>query len=509
MAAKMKEQTEAHKETRGFFRRPVALAVAVVALVAVLYFAGVPQNPPGFFVDESSIAYNAYKLSRDGADEHGEHWPLYFRAFGEYKSPVYIYLLAGLYRVTGPSIAVARALSATAGLLAALALGLLAALITRRRTDGLACGAFLCLTAALTPWLFEISRLVFEVALIPLLVSLFLLLLYDARGREDWRWPRAAALALVLALVTYTYSAGRLLAPLYALGLLLFVTRTRWRGVLRVWAAYAVALVPLFLFSEHHPGALGARFADVTFIKPTETPTQIALGFIVNFFGNFNPSNWLWNGDPEPRHHVPFLGSMLVATFILGLVGLCVVLLRYGREAWWRFIIYGLAASVVPSSLTLDRFHTLRLAAVPVFFLVLVAPGLEWLSQAGRGARARRAALVALLLLTVLQGAAFRWRFHGEAPRRWHNFDTFYPEVFAAALQRPERPIYIRDAHAAPGYMHAYWYATLRGMDISQFVRLSKDEQAPAGALVISTELPCTDCEIILHRGPFRAYVQR
>src|SRR5690348_2317733 len=84
----------------------------LLLLFALSYFYQVPQNPPGFYIDESSIAYNAYTIASTGRDEYGESWPLYFRAFGEYKNPVYIYLLAFLFSLFGPSILVARLLSA-------------------------------------------------------------------------------------------------------------------------------------------------------------------------------------------------------------------------------------------------------------------------------------------------------------------------------------------------------------------------------------------------------------
>jgi hypothetical protein len=63
---------------------------------------GVHANPPGFHIDESSIAYNAHTVSLPGRDECGEAWPLYFRAFGDYKNPTYVYMLAAVFRVTGP-----------------------------------------------------------------------------------------------------------------------------------------------------------------------------------------------------------------------------------------------------------------------------------------------------------------------------------------------------------------------------------------------------------------------
>ncbi|HWS55640.1 MAG TPA: hypothetical protein VN228_15985, partial [Pyrinomonadaceae bacterium] len=74
--------TDARRPTPG-----TLLLLAAVALAAALYFAGAPSNPPGFYIDESSIAYNAHLVSETGRDEHGERLPLFFRAFGEYKNP--------------------------------------------------------------------------------------------------------------------------------------------------------------------------------------------------------------------------------------------------------------------------------------------------------------------------------------------------------------------------------------------------------------------------------------
>src|SRR2546421_9334417 len=79
-------------------RRAALLVLFLVAFGVALYFEGLRHNPPGFHLDESSIAYNAHTVSQTGRDEHGEAWPLYFRAFGEFKNPVYIYILAALFR---------------------------------------------------------------------------------------------------------------------------------------------------------------------------------------------------------------------------------------------------------------------------------------------------------------------------------------------------------------------------------------------------------------------------
>ena len=499
--------------------------LAISLLVVIAYFAQVGKNPPGFFIDEASIAYNAHTIAQHGVDEHGQHFPLYFRAFGEYKSPVYIYALAAVFRFTGPSVFVARLLSAILGLSAAILLGLLAFRITSRRVTGM----IVFIAAGLTPWLFEVSRLVFEVTLLPTLLALFLLLLHSLSKRDEWPWQNAAGLGLLLGLMVYSYSAGRLLAPLFALGLVFFVNRRPWRGVVFTWIVFALTLAPLAVFSVRNPGTLGERFKYVTYVKPGDSRTEIVGRFFKNYARDFSLRSWLIAGDPEPRHHLPGMGSLLAGVVILGLLGAVLVLLYHRREAWWRFILYGLAVSAVPASLTLDHFHTLRLIALPIFLLVLTVPAIEFLGSAGilpaesnvsadgdakvRANRAThgrgsvmRALLAALVLLIVVQGAVFQWQFH-TAPPRVDAFDSYYPQVLDAALAQPERPIYLLDKTPA-AYMYAYWYATLRGLDLNNFQRATRDAPPP-GAVVISHELPCTNCEMIFERGQFRVYRQK
>ncbi|HKP48083.1 MAG TPA: hypothetical protein VJT50_15890, partial [Pyrinomonadaceae bacterium] len=221
--------------TRLAFNRVKAFSLAVCLLLGLSYFIGVPQNPPGFFVDESSIAFNANSIAQHGADEHGIRFPLFFRAFGEFKSPVYIYILAAIYKVAGPGIGAARLLSALFGLAAAVVLGLLAAETfpaeESRRNGRFIAGTIVFSAALLTPWLFEISRLVFEVALTPLALALLLFAVAIAR-RNGWEWRHSIAIALALSLLTYSYSVGRVLGPLLAVGLIIFAgSGTGWKAV--------------------------------------------------------------------------------------------------------------------------------------------------------------------------------------------------------------------------------------------------------------------------------------
>ncbi|HEX8720296.1 MAG TPA: hypothetical protein VF736_06625, partial [Pyrinomonadaceae bacterium] len=360
-----------------------------------LYAWGAPRNPPGFFIDESSVAYNAHTVSETGRDEHGEAWPLYFRAFGDYKNPTYVYLLAAVFRAAGPSVAAARYLSASLGVLAALALGLVGARVTGRRGAGL----LTFVTALLTPWLFELSRVVVEVAAYPLACALVLLATRRASGKGRWGLADAGLVAGSLALVTYTYSTGRLFGPMLALGLALLVTtRARVVPLLTTWALYGLTLAPLLVYHRRNPEALTKRFSYLTYATPETSYAEDAWEFVRHFAGNLNPWRLLVTGDVNTYQiaSVPGAAPVLAAAFALALYGAWLALKSARGDAWWRFFFYALAASVVPASLTNDYFHMLRLAALPVFVVALAAPAFARLLEGGRARRAALALLVAL-----------------------------------------------------------------------------------------------------------------
>ena len=177
-------------------------------------------------------------------------------------------------------------------------------------------------------------------------------------------------------------------------------------------------------------------------------------------------------------------------------VGVVIVLARHRREAWWRFQLYALAASVVPAALTVNDFPQLRLIAFPVFLHVLAAPAVAWTLEGGVR---MRALLYVAAALVVAQGAQFQWRFHARAPERWYVFDARFPsKVLAPALAAARGGrVYLKDPPGRSGYIQALWHGALRGVEATRFARLSPDEAPPAGAVVISTEEACADCLLL------------
>jgi hypothetical protein len=276
-----------------------------------------------------------------------------------------------------------------------------------------------------------------------------------------------------------------------------------------VWALYALALIPMLVFALGHPDALSARFKIITYITPQNGYADDVWEFAVHYAANLNPWRMLVTGDPSTDQiaNIQGVGVILFATFALAIAGAYLAIKKERREPWWRFVFYGLAASLVPASLTNEPFHMLRLAAVPVFIIVLAAPALAWLVEGGR---MRRIALASVVSLTLAQGALFQWQYRASAhsPRRLHLFDAEYPsKIFQTALEASPRRVYLADAPAVPGYIQALWQATLRKAPLDTFVLLPQDAGAPEGAVFITTDDIRPRCRELAVSEPYKVCV--
>jgi hypothetical protein len=308
-------------------------------------------------------------------------------------------------------------------------------------------------------------------------------------------------------------------------------------GVLKIWLAYGITLVPLILFNRSHAGVLTKRLYEVSYIRPGAPWKQImesASEFVRRYLEDQSLTTLLMTGDYHPRHHVQGSGGvMLFATFILAMIGLLLVFARGWRDPWWRFVVYGLAVSIVPGAITNEPFHQLRLMGYLVFLLLLTIPALEWLlapdkpkqsahgtSKEAHGGDPNHAAVVShslwrpvrlgilgiLLAATVVQAIDFEVTFRRKGPERVNEFDVPYKPLYDAAVAQPQRPIYLENGMWGPAYMHAFWYATVEGRPLTEFVRLPDGAKPPSGAIVLSSNSECQNCQAIQKSGCYLLY---
>jgi hypothetical protein len=462
------------------------VTAGVVLAVAALHLWISPSNPPGFIRDEASISYNAYSLSQNLRDQDGGLLPLYVVSFSDYKSPLFVYLLAGVFRVTGPDPQVARGLASACVLGAVLLLGLLA---WRRTRSGVAAVATVVL-AGLTPWLFELGRVALETTLEPLVITVLLLIVDWAYRSERRTVERAVPVGLALGALTYVYAAGRLLAPLFALALLAFAGRGRWRWLVATWAAFAATFLPLAVYAVRHPGALTARYRATTFVEDGMSVAEIIRRAASNYVHDVNLWHWITEGDPKPYIHTwGGTGQLLAAVVALAIAGIVLVLLRERSDPWWRYVLVLLVLAPIPAALTEDRFYSLRLLPIPLLLVVLAMPAVAALVAAAASRWLPRLALVAVALAVAIQFGQFNDVFSSRGGERTTLFEAGVPDLLRHAFA-DGRTVFI-DYDDRYAQTHALWYAVSHGLPEERVSILPDGGIPPVGSRVFGRFQAC------------------
>jgi hypothetical protein len=469
-------------------RRPgVLVGLAVVAAVAGFQLWISPTNPPGFHRDEASISYNASTLATDLRDQNGALLPLYFPSFDDYKSPLFVYALAGAFRLTGPDADVARGLAAVSVLAAVLLLGLIAS----RRSRNAVVAVVVIVLAGTTPWLFELGRVAFEVSMEPLVLCLLLLAVDRAcRAEPGSALSLGVPIGLALGALTYVYAGGRLLAPLLAAALVLAGGQGRWRWIVAAWTTFAMTLVPLLVYVLVHPGALTQRFWATTFIQEGMSRSRIVRGVLENYARDVNLWEWVTRGDPKPYVHASNYGMLFATAVLLALAGAGLVLLRHRDDPWWRFVLAATVVSPVPAALTEDRLHALRLVPLAVLMLVLAVPALCLIVRTAATRPVAAAAVATVLAVaTAAQFVDFLDRYRESGPGRIELFEAGVPRLLDRGFADGATLHLDFDDHQAQA--HALWRSAELGLPRGRVVVLGDGATPAAGSIVFGRFQEC------------------
>jgi 4-amino-4-deoxy-L-arabinose transferase-like glycosyltransferase len=359
---------------RPWWRNSFAYIFLIVAsLLAALYLFRLGADPPGLYADEASIGYNAWAIAHFGTDQYGNHFPLFFVDFGDYKGPVATYLVAPLTWILAGGSAAVRLPSVLAGISILLIAGRIAYLLTRSREVAL----LAIVLTALQPWIFLQSHTMLEGNIL-MVLSVMLACWCFAEASADGaskRWWLAAGVAL--AICVYSYSVGRLAALLVAAVAVLSFARVGRDRILSFLFPVAVAYVVLGIWSFENPGALLARLQNVGLFADHPSVLAAATRFVSNYASYFSPNFLLFHGDGNPRQTTGFGGVLLDATLPLMIAGAIRLVFRW-REPYARFILLGAVVAPVPGALTLAAPHALRGAGLIPFLVLMMVEGIAW-----------------------------------------------------------------------------------------------------------------------------------
>lgn len=341
--------------TKGFY---VAAFILITLLAFALRFYALGKIPSGLYQDETAIGYNAYSILKTGADEYGKHFPLYFKSFGDYKLPVYIYTTVPSILLFGLTSFAVRFPSAFFGFLTVPLFALFIYELTKNKRL-----AFLSmLILAITPWHLHYNRAAFEVS-----ISLFLFILGTYLIHKAFFSKKLKGLFLIgtlcFVLDIYTYNLTRLLSPLLFLLILIFF-RKKIRSVTTVelilTAIIGTLLVIPFILTLTSSG--GSSSASGTLIY-TSAAVQAPLlefrsyltsaGFFMpgllfnklfstiwqyinNLFSYFNVDFFFISGPTHGNHGIGNVGLFYLFELPLMILGLITI---FRKKLEWGFLL--------------------------------------------------------------------------------------------------------------------------------------------------------------------------
>ncbi len=327
----------------------------------------IAEIPASVYWDEASIGYNAYAISTDLADEWGSKLPLHFRAFGEFKLPVYIYSVAVLVKAIGLNEYAVR-LPAVFYSLGTL---IVVYFLTKKITGNEGTGILASFILSFSPWFFIFSRTGYEATagLFFFLLGTYLFLLFD---RSKY-YLLAATLSFILSF--YSYNSFRIIIPVWMV--LLFVYKfqeftkdRKYVSILAVsLALFLLSLIPVYRLYKFDAG--GARFAQVEITSKAD--------FVKNYFSHFDPQFLFFKGDSNPRSQIPGHGQLYLFEALLIITGLIATI--RSKKVLYFLPLAALFVAPIPAALTKESPHALRALLAAPSYAMISAIGVGFLSE--------------------------------------------------------------------------------------------------------------------------------
>lgn len=415
------------------------IAFAVLALaIASAYFYRLGSVPPGLFSDEAADGYSAHAILQTGADEWGTPFPLFFRSFDDYKSPILIYSIVAAEGVFGMNAFAVRLPST----LYAFGMAIAMFFFLRALTGRPKLARWLALLSLLIPAIFTYARIaVSETSCLPFFFVLALHAFLRFESRPTAR--RAVILGVLFGIITYTYTTSRLLAPLMvATCVLVFIGDAKVRPkLLLVMGAAALVALPMAAFMVIHPHTLDLRFGTLSAWRDHPPARVLADRIFQNYFNHLSFAYLFRTGDLELRHSIGGVGLLPLWLFAPFVCGIWVVFTQRSRPIMRYFLVL-LVIAPIPVSLCDGFLHASRTLHMAPLAVVIGAVAVAELLK-------RTTISIPALALAVAvaagEGAFFVHRYFTEyPPKAQSHFDEGMGGALqiAFAARQGEEPIY-------------------------------------------------------------------
>ncbi len=443
-------------------RFPLILGSAII-LIIFFHVVKIGSLPMGLYLDETSIGLNAALIAETGRDEHGKSFPTYFKAFGENKNPIYIYAVAGVYKLTRVS---EFGLRFTSFLFFFIGFVFFLLFVDKLWPKNRRILLFATLAFGFLPQFFVLSRMSFEVvSQLSWLVASFYLMWLCFEGRiasSKQRWLIALLCGVVLGTSIYTYSIARLLTMLTCISFgLIYLSKENFKYLVVIGLSVIVCLIPFLIFIQENPGGMTARFFMLSYLDDPIPWYIKLLKFSHYYLEYWAPRFLLFRGDLNFRHAIGFAGMVYVIVWLLAILGVAHLLFsglwkkRFNLLLLLNMLFAPLAASLTEESVP----HALRALPLGFYIVIMACFGFQWLMSISDSNAVRRFQQVVWALL-VFEVASYLFMYFVFFPERSIHGSQSYDTrgtLQAAYDRKPKRVIFYQQPRGT--------YANLRFYD--------------------------------------------
>lgn len=442
----------------------IILLFAIV-LGAFLRLYSLATVPNGLTWDEAAIGYNAYSLIKTAKDEHGALLPLIFKSFGDYKPGFYIYLTVPSVAIFGLNEFAVRFPSAFFGIIAIYGIYLLVNEIfgNKQSSDTVSIGHYAALALAISPWAVHFSRGAWEVNLFicGLIFAIYFFLLFVRKGVGLWQFLILSSLCLLI------YQAAKLLIPLVFLGLISLNKTNFFKNISPFLTTKKVFLfLPFLIFGAWLAygvffGSAGNRLSTLSILnyRPKlantyyENQTLLSFSLITSrYFYHFSPEVLFYEGPRiSERAHIPGLGLLHPLEVFLLLLGIYKLTKQDSQKV--KTILFLLAVSPIPASLTLAEFSPVRALFMVVPIATISGLGMYFLYK-------KRSILlnfgITAAYLVFLIYSFDLYFFHSQTAFA-SEFNYGYKQVVQIIKDNPTKKVVFTDVYGQP-YIYYLFY---------------------------------------------------
>ncbi len=366
------------------------------------------QYPLAINQDELSNIYDGRSIAETGKDRWDTPNPFIVRGLGDgdNRPALQAWIFAGVYKLTGFSVAAARLTNA---LLSLVALWLLFLFLKHSffNTTAIAGLAVACLSG----WHILFSRMAHEGAVLPFLFVVLILYLWQRH-----RTPNYSSLwgVLLLGFVTgfsaNAYQASKITALVVAIVIavdVLFMAQNKFKSLMLLGVGGVLGVFPQLYTLLQNPDLFFAR------AKTQSLPLNSLESWwtvLKNIVLNLSPDFLFFSSDTHNNLSIYRLYPIEIVFFYTGIILLIINYKKFNSKFLPVLIAFTLLAAILPAALTYANPHALRASGLAILAPICTAMGWMFFIQFIKNKKTT--VLAHLSGLAVLLGVCLNTAYH-------------------------------------------------------------------------------------------------